>query len=151
MPRLKTKEPTTGRRPFRNGERCRAMEAGFVAHEGGEVYWHTGDTFDADHPAVVAAPLSFMPDGIPTNEIAEWLPELVVPEPVLHDFNIPKPVPIPDERRVLCIEGLGDFARFIDRGDVVDVRDPFVKHRPESFVAYQPLTADDVERLSAVE
>jgi hypothetical protein len=142
------KPEASGRRPFRPGERVRAISAAFVAASDGEHTVHTGDIYSADHEVVQTVPDCFIPDDIPVTEIAAWLPELAVPEPVPSSFNIADPPEILPERQVIAIEGLGDLRRFVHKGQIVDVADPFVAAWPGHFSVYKPLTADDVERLS---
>ena len=147
MPRVVPKPK--GRRAFRKDERVRAIQAAYVEHEGESFYVHTGMELDVDHPAVRTVPAAFMPADTPSDEILLWLAEPEMPEPDPSIFNIRPPVEIPAERQVICIAGLGDFRRFIEKGQIVDVNDPFVASRPDAFSVYKPLSAEDVERLRA--
>jgi hypothetical protein len=147
MPRVKVGVP--GRRPFTPGEMCRAISAAYVAgDEGAEFYVHTGDRYSADHEVVKAIPDNFIPDDQPTDQIAAWLPEVVFPSPDPSRFNIAEPPAIPDERKVICLESLGDFTEQITKGQIVDVRHRFVSQWPGYFSAFKPLDGEDVERLS---
>jgi hypothetical protein len=137
-----------GRRPFRKGEAVRAISAAFVMASDGEHFVHTGDRYSADHEVVQAVPACFIPDDLPATEVGGWLPEIDYPEQDPSRFNIAAPREIPDERKVICLEGLGDFTRTISKGQVVDVDDPFVRQWPSFFSVYRPLTPEDVERMS---
>ena len=147
MPRVQL--TPAGRRPFRSGERVRAISAAFVAASDGEHFIHTGDVYDADHEVVKAIPETFIPDDLPSNEIAGWLPEPHIPEPERDPrLAISAPPEIPDERKVIALDGLGDFTEFIAKGQIVDVRHRFVQQWPGMFSPYRPLSVEDVKRLS---
>jgi hypothetical protein len=146
VPRVKPAVP--GRRPFWKGEAVRAISAAFVMASDGEHFVHTGDRYSADHEVVQAIPACFIPDDLPANEVSGWLPEIDYPEQDRSQFNIAEPREIPDERKVICLEGLGDFTETIARGQVIDAGHRFVSQWPGYFSAYRPLTPEDVERLT---
>jgi hypothetical protein len=126
----------------------RAISSAYVSASDGEHAVRTGDVYSADHEVVQSVPDCFIPEDLPVTEIAGWLPEMDYPEQDRSQFNIAAPREIPDERRVIALDGLGDFTEFIAKGQVVDVRHRFVAQWPSYFSAYKPLTAADVLRLA---
>jgi hypothetical protein len=126
----------------------RAISSAYVSASDGEHAVRTGDVYSADHEVVQSVPDCFIPEDLPVTEIAGWLPEMDYPEQDRSQFNIAAPREIPDERKVIALEGLGNLTRTIGKGQVVDVSDPFVQQWPSFFSIYRPLTPEDVERMS---
>jgi hypothetical protein len=148
MPRVQPQ--AKGRRPFKPGELVRAISAAYVSASDGDHFIHTGDTYSADSEVVKAIPETFIPADLPSSEIAGWLPALRLPEPERDPrLLISAPPEIPAERKVICLESLGDFTEQIAKGQVVDAKHRFVKQWPSYFSSYRPLTLEDVERLTA--